>query len=85
VLSNGLRSILATHRQFVAGYTHPENLEGFLDGTLLATLAEKTRVYMAEEIKGMSAGEAAVVAFLRLRLGVLADKAAAGQRAASTT
>jgi len=57
-------------------YIHPEIFEGFLDGTLLATLAEKTRVYLTEEIEGMSAEEAAVVAFLRLRLGELADKAA---------
>ena len=58
-------------------YIHPEIFEGFLDGTLLATLAEKTRVDLAEEIEGMTAEEAAVVAFLRLRLGELADNAAA--------
>jgi DNA topoisomerase-1 len=57
-------------------YIHPEIFEGFLDGTLLATLAEKTRVYLTQEIEGMTAEEAAVVAFLRLRLGELADKAA---------
>jgi len=44
---------------------------------LLATLAEKTKLYLAPEIEGMSAEEAAVVAFLRFRLGELADKAAA--------
>jgi DNA topoisomerase-1 len=44
-------------------YIHPAIFEGFLDGTLLATLAEKTRVYLVEEIEGMSAEEAAVVAF----------------------
>ena len=64
-------------------YIHPEVFEGFLDGTLLATLAEKTRVYLAEEIAGMSAEEAAVVAFIRLRLGELADEPA-GPRAAAT-
>jgi DNA topoisomerase I len=57
-------------------YIHPEVFEGFLDGTLLATLAEKTRVYLAQEIEGISAEEAAVVAFLRLRLGELAEKPA---------
>jgi DNA topoisomerase I len=57
-------------------YIHPEIFEGFLDGTLLAVLAEKTRIYLAEEIQGMSAEEAAVVAFLRSRLGQLAEKAA---------
>ena len=51
--------------------------EGYFDGTLLATLAEKTKLYLAQEIEGMSAEEAAVVAFLRFRLGELADKAAA--------
>lgn len=57
-------------------YIHPEVFEGFFDGTLLTTLAEKTRNYLTEEIQGMSAEEAAVVAFLRLRLGELAEKAA---------
>ena len=57
-------------------YIHPEIFEGFLDGTLLATLAEKTRIYLAEAIEGMSAEEAAVAAFLRWRLGELAEKAA---------
>ena len=58
-------------------YIHPEIFEGYFDGTLLATLAEKTKLYLAQEIEGMSAEEAAVVAFLRFRLGELADKAAA--------
>ena len=57
-------------------YIHPEIFEGFLDGTLLATLAEKTRIYPAEAIEGMSAEEAAVAAFLRWRLGELAERAA---------
>ena len=58
-------------------YIHPEIFEGYFDGTLLATLAEKTRLYLTEELAGMSVEEAAVVAFLRFRLGELADKAAA--------
>ena len=57
-------------------YIHPDVFEGFLDGTLLARLAAKTRNYLADEIEGMSAEEAAVVAFLRLRLGELAEQAA---------
>jgi DNA topoisomerase-1 len=57
-------------------YIHPEIFEGFLDGTLLATLTAKTQNYLTEEIEGMSDEEAAVVAFLRLRLGELAEKAA---------
>jgi DNA topoisomerase I len=58
-------------------YIHPEIFEGYFDGTLLATLAERTRLYLTEEIEGMTAEEAAVVAFLRLRLGELAEKKAA--------
>ena len=50
--------------------------EGYFDGTLLATLAEKTRLYLTGYIEGMTAEEAAVVAFLRLRLGDLAEKSA---------
>jgi DNA topoisomerase I len=57
-------------------YIHPAIFDGFLDGTLLATLAAKTRAYLTEEIEGMSVEEAAVVAFLRLRLGELAEMAA---------
>jgi DNA topoisomerase I len=57
-------------------YIHPAIFEGFLDGSLLATLADQTGRYLAREIEGMSAEEAAVVAFLRLRLDELAEKAA---------
>jgi DNA topoisomerase-1 len=57
-------------------YIHPAIFEGFLDGTLLATLAAKTRVYVAQKIEGMSAEETAVVAFLRFRLGELSEEAA---------
>ena len=47
------------------------------DEVVALVLAEKTRLYPAEEIAGMSAEEAVVVAFLRFRLGELADRAAA--------
>lgn len=57
-------------------YIHPAIFDGFLDGTLLTTLGEKTRAHLVENIEGISAEEAAVVAFLRLRLGELAEKAA---------
>jgi DNA topoisomerase-1 len=57
-------------------YIHPAIFDGFLDGTLLAALEEQTRAYLVDAIEGMSAEEAAVVAFLRLRLGDLADQAA---------
>lgn len=39
-------------------YIHPEVFEGFFDGTLLTMLAEKIRIYLTEEIQGMSAQEA---------------------------
>jgi DNA topoisomerase I len=54
-------------------YIHPAVLEGYLDGTMLQALAENTRMYLAENIEGMSAEEAAVTAFLRLRLDELAE------------
>ncbi len=53
-------------------YIHPAIFEGYLDGTLLRVMAERTRAYLARNIKGMSAEEAAVTAFLRLRLTTLA-------------
>jgi DNA topoisomerase I len=55
-------------------YIHPAVLEGYLDGTLLQTLAERTGDYLREHIDGMSPEEAAVTAFLRLRLGELAEE-----------
>src|ERR1700731_3572333 len=55
-------------------YIHPAVLEGYLDGSMLQALAENTRNYLAENIDGMSAEEAAVGAFLRLRLDELAKQ-----------
>jgi DNA topoisomerase I len=55
-------------------YIHPAVLEGYLDGSMLQALAENTRKYLAENIDGMSAEEAAVTAFLRLRLDDLAEQ-----------
>jgi DNA topoisomerase-1 len=55
-------------------YIHPAILDGYLDGSLLGALAAKTQAYLKENIEGMSAEEAAVTAFLRLRLGDLAEK-----------
>ena len=53
-------------------YIHPAIFEGYLDGTLTRTLADRTRAYLKRNIAGMSAEEAAVTAFLRLRLEALA-------------
>jgi DNA topoisomerase I len=52
-------------------YIHPAIFDGYLDGTLLTTLKEQTRKYLTVNVIGMSAEEAAVVAFLSLRLGQL--------------
>lgn len=67
-------------------YIHPEILEGYLDGTLLAVLAERSRDYLAEHFDGMTAEEAAVTAFLRFRLGEMAaeSRAKAKPRSAGT-
>jgi DNA topoisomerase I len=63
-------------------YIHPAIFEGYLDGSLLKTLAARTRAYLNSNIEGMSAEEAAVAAFLRLRLETLA-KAPNGALAAA--
>jgi DNA topoisomerase-1 len=55
-------------------YIHPAVLEGYLDGSMLQALANNTQKYLAENIDGMSAEEAAVTAFLRLRLDELAEQ-----------
>jgi DNA topoisomerase-1 len=49
-------------------YIHPAILDGYVDGTLLEALAAKTETYLKENIAHMSAEEAAVTAYLRLRL-----------------
>ena len=55
-------------------YIHPAILDGYLEGTLLQALADRTDDYLREHIDGMSPEEAAVTAFLRLRLGELAEE-----------
>jgi DNA topoisomerase-1 len=59
-------------------YIHPAILDGYMDGTLLRALADETGAYLEENIHGMTPEEAAVTAFLRLRL----DEMAAESRAA---
>jgi DNA topoisomerase I len=63
-------------------YIHPAVLDGYLDGSLLKSLAEETRKYLAENIEGMSAEEAAVTAFLRVRLGEMTEQNASSREAA---
>ena len=53
-------------------YIHPAIFEGYLDGTLVQVLADRTKAYLTQNVEGMSAEEAAVAAFLRLRLTTLA-------------
>lgn len=54
-------------------YIHPAIFEGYMDGTLLHALADRTSDYLRENIEGMTPEEAAVTAFLRLRLNELAE------------
>ena len=67
-------------------YIHPAILDGYLDGTLLRALAERTDTFLRENIDGMTREEVAVTAFLRLRLGELAEanRAAPAPRQAKT-
>ena len=46
----------------------PGVLDGYMDGTLLQSLADQAGAYLEENIHGMTPEEAAVTAFLRLRL-----------------
>src|SRR5437764_3191800 len=55
-------------------YIHPAVLESYLDRTMLEALADNTSKYLAENIDGLSAEEAAVAAFLRFRLDKLAEQ-----------
>ena len=56
-------------------YIHPAIFEGYLDGTLLHTLEVRTRALLKKNVEGMSPEEAAVVAFLRVRIANLASQA----------
>jgi DNA topoisomerase-1 len=58
-------------------YIHPAVLDGYMDGTLLQGLANETQRYLEENIHGMNPEEAAVTAFLHLRLGELAKESRA--------
>jgi DNA topoisomerase-1 len=56
-------------------YIHPAILDGYVDGTLLKALAARAETCLKENIEHMSAEEAAVTAFLRLRLaGEVAER-----------
>jgi DNA topoisomerase-1 len=49
-------------------YIHPAIFDGYMDGSLLEALAAKTKAYLKENIEHMSSEEAAITAYLRLRL-----------------
>lgn len=49
-------------------YVHPEILDAYVEGDLLAALKNEVEVELREELDGLSAEEAAVLAFLRERL-----------------
>lgn len=49
-------------------YIHPAIFDGYLDGSLVKTLEQRVSRYQSSNIDRMSAEEAAVTAFLRLRL-----------------
>ena len=56
-------------------YIHPAIFEGYLDETLLHTLEVRTRALLKKNIEGISPEEAAVIAFLRVRIANLARQA----------
>jgi len=58
-------------------YIHPAVLDGYMDGTLLQALADEAGTYLEENVHGMKPEEAAVTAFLRLRLNELAKESRA--------
>jgi len=55
-------------------YIHPAVFDGYLDGTLLRTLADRSRLHLNRNLASMSPEEAAVTAFLRSHLARLAKK-----------
>jgi DNA topoisomerase-1 len=63
-------------------YIHPAIFEGYLDGTLVKSLAAQTQDYLEKNIEGMRPEEIAVTAFLRLRLGEMAQQNKAARHAA---
>jgi DNA topoisomerase-1 len=52
-------------------YVHPAIVDGYLDGTLAASLKARAERKL-RDIEGLKAAEAVVLAFLRQRLGELA-------------
>jgi DNA topoisomerase-1 len=57
-------------------YVHPEILDGYLDGSLLANLTQNIDAELKGELSNLPPEEAAVLAFLRTRLATDAKQAA---------
>ena len=49
-------------------YVHPEIIEAYLDGTLIAMLQSEIESLLKDELQGLEPEEAAVLAFLQKRL-----------------
>lgn len=49
-------------------YVHPEVLDAYLEGGLLASLKQEVEAELRDDLAGLSGEEAAVLAFLRQRL-----------------
>ncbi|HEX5452319.1 MAG TPA: DNA topoisomerase IB [Stellaceae bacterium] len=58
-------------------YIHPAIIDGYLEGTLIDALAEEAQAYLEQNVHGMRPEEAAVTAFLRLRLTEMAKESRA--------
>lgn len=57
-------------------YVHPEILDGYLDGSLLATLTQNIDAELRDDLSNLPPEEAAVLVFLRSRLAAGAKNAA---------
>ena len=55
-------------------YVHPEVLNAYLDGSLLATLQDRAEENLRDDIAGLRPEEAAVMAFLQKRLASQANE-----------
>jgi DNA topoisomerase-1 len=64
---------------------HPEVLNAYLDGSLLATLRDRVDADLRRDLRGLRPEEAAVLAFLRTRLAEQAPAMPATEDVASAT
>ena len=64
---------------------HPDVLNAYLDGSLLATLRERVDADLRGDLRGLRPEEAAVLAFLRTRLAERAPAMPAAEDVTSAT